>query len=219
MKPLAALTLAVAIFSQAPSPAPVAPIDVILMVDVSGSVTQGVFKRDASLITDAASALASTMARGDAARVGTFGTEIRLTPATLSDPDAIHKAASSLTDAIGGASPLWDALDAATMALSTGGVRRGIIVLTDGRSSANRISFGDLLTKLEAARVAVFVIGLESGGSAEPNPAARLSYLADVTGGAFRPVKRKDVQAAVKQAVAALRSGATVIVRRRRGKY
>jgi hypothetical protein len=99
------------------------------------------------------------------------------------------------------------------MALATAGPRRGIIVLTDGRSSANRMSFGDLLTKLEAARVAVFVIGLESGGSAEPNPAARLAYLADVTGGTFLPVKRKEAHAAVKQAMAALRSGATVTVR------
>ena len=213
MRPLAALSLAVGIISPAPPQPSVPPIDVVLMVDVSGSITQGVFKRDARLITDAASALASTMARGDAARIGTFGTEVRLTPATLSNPEAIHQAASSLTDAIGGASPLWDALDAATMALSTSRPRRGIIVLTDGRSSANRISFGDLLTRLEATRVAVFVIGLESGGAPQPNPAARLSYLADVTGGAFRPAKRKDVGVAVKEAVAALRAGATVIVR------
>jgi hypothetical protein len=249
MKPLAALWLAVAIISPPPQ-APVAPIDVVLMVDVSGSITQGVFKRDTSLVTDAASALASAIARGDAARIGTFGNEIRLAPAALSDADGIHKAASRLTAAIGGASPLWDALDTAADALSTARVasgrsegsprersgvgvpaservgefegrspsndnspRRGIIVLTDGRSSANRISFGDVLTKLEAARVAVFAIGLESGGSTEPNPAARLSYLADVTGGTFRPVKRKDVAAAVKEAVAALRAGATVTAR------
>ena len=183
------------------------------MVDVSDSITQGAFKRDAGLITDAASALAAAMVRGDAARIGTFGTEIRLTPAALSTPEAVHAAATGLTAATGGASPIWDALDASTMALSTGGPRRGIIVLTDGRSSANRISFGDLLTKLEAARVAVFAIGLESGGSAQPNPAARLSYLADVNGGAFRPVKRKEVGAAVKEAVAALRAGANVTAR------
>jgi uncharacterized protein (DUF58 family) len=185
------------------------PIDVVLMVDVSGSITQGVFKRDASLITDAASALASVLARGDAARVGTFGTEIRLTPAATSDPAAIQKAASALTDTLGGASPLWDALDASTLVLSTGGPRRGIIVLTDGRSSANRIAFGDALTKLENARVAVFAIGLESGGSPVPDPKARLAYLADVTGGTYQPAKRKDVEAAVKQAIAALRATAT----------
>ena len=87
----------------------------------------------------------------------------------------------------GPASPPWDALEASTVALTTGGPRRGIIVLTDGRGSANRTAFGDVLTKLENAR--------------------RLAYLADVTGGSYRAVKRKDVEAAVKQAAGALRSG------------
>jgi uncharacterized protein (DUF58 family) len=213
MKPLVALSIAIAIIQTAPEQPPAAPIDVVLMVDVSSSITQGVFKRDASLITDAASALASVMARGDSARVGTFGNGIRLASAAVSDPEGIQKAATALTETIGGASPLWDALGASSVALSSGGPRRGIIVLTDGRSSANRMSFGDVLTKLETARVAVFVVGLESGASPEPNPTARLSYLADVTGGAYRPVKRKDVADAVKQAVAALRAGATATAR------
>jgi Mg-chelatase subunit ChlD len=221
MKPLAALSIAIALTSAAPeqAPAPPAtpkggpPIDVVLMVDVSGSITQGVFKRDASLITDAAAALASAMAPGDTARVGTFGSEVRLNPEPLRDPEAVHTAARALTAMIGGASPLWDALDVSAVVLSTAGSRRGIIVLTDGRSSANKTSFADALTKLEHARVAVFAIGLESGGAPEPNPTARLSFLADVTGGAYRPAKRKEVEAAVTQAVAGLRAAPSATAR------
>lgn len=211
MKPLVALSIALALSSPEPAPAqpPAAPIDVVLLVDVSSSITQGVFKRDASLLTDAASALGSALKPGDAARIGTFGTEIRLSPSAVSDADAMQKAADALTDTIGGPSPLWDALDASALVLSTGGPRRAIVVLTDGRSSANRIAFADVLTKLENARVAVFAIGLESGGSPVPDPKARLAYLADVTGGTFKPAKRKEVEAAVKQAVAALRATAT----------
>jgi hypothetical protein len=218
MKPLVALSIAIAIAASQPPPAPALagaqgaphhPIDVVLMVDVSASITRGAFKSDAGLITDAASALSSVMVAGDTARLGTFGTEVRLDAAALKDPDAVHKAARALTDTIGGASPLWDALDASALVLSTAGPRRGIVVLTDGRSSANRIAFGDMLTKIESARVAVFAIGLESGGAPVPDPKARLAYLADVTGGTYQPAKRKDVEAAVKQAVAALRATAT----------
>ena len=218
----AALSFAIVLVWPVPEQAPAATgaitgasqkIDVVLMVDVSGSITQGVFKRDASLITDAAAALAAGMAPGDTARVGTFGTEVRLSPAPLIDPEAVHKAARALTGAIGGASPLWDALDASAVALSTAASRRGIIVLTDGRSSANKTSFADALTRLENARVAVFAIGLESGGAPEPNPTARLSYLADVTGGTYHAAKRKDVEAAVKQAVTALRAGVSATAR------
>jgi len=214
MKPLVALSIALALTSSQPAQAPATagtgpPVDVVLMVDVSASITRGAFKSDASLITDAASALASVMAPGDTVRIGTFGTEVRLNQATLRDPDALHKAASALTGTIGGASPLWDALDASALVLSTAGPRRAIIVLTDGRSSANRHAFGDVLTKLEHARVAVFPIGLESGGAAQPDPTARLAYLADVTGGHYVPARRKDVDAAVRQAVATLRATAT----------
>lgn len=204
MKALIALSIALAVTFTA-QPRKQTSVDVVLMVDVSASITRGAFKSDASLITDAASALSSVIEPGDTARIGTFGTEVRLNAAVLRDPDAIQKAASALTDTIGGASPLWDALDASALALSTGGRLRGIIVLTDGRSSANRIAFGEMLTRLENARVAVFVIGLESGGAPEPNPTARLSYLADVSGGAYRPAKRKDVAEGVKEAVVALR--------------
>ena len=221
MKPLAALSIAIALASAVPGQAPApstAPkggpsIDVVLMVDVSGSITQGIFKRDASLITDAAAALASAMAPGDTARVGTFGTEVRLNPETLRDPEAVHTAARALTAMLGGPSPLWDALDVSALVLSTAGSRRGIIVLTDGRSSANKTSFADALTKLEHARVAVFAIGLESGGAPEPNPTARLSFLADVTGGTYRPAKRKEVAAAVTQAVAGRRAAASATAR------
>ena len=220
MKPVVALSIAIALASSQPPPPPAGagvpqaaprPVDVVLMVDVSASITRGAFKSDASLITDVASALSSVMVPGDTARIGTFGTEVRLNAAALKDPDAVHTAARALTDTIGGASPLWDALDASTLVLSTAGPRRGIIVLTDGRSSANRIAFGDMLTKIENARIAVFTIGLESGGSPVPDPKARLAYLADVTGGAYQPAKRKEVTDAVKLAVAALRTGTPIV--------
>ena len=209
MKPLVALSFALVIAAAQTAPAPAPAIDVVLMIDVSASITRGAFKNDAGIITDAAAALSSALAPGDTARVGTFGTEVRLNAAVLKDADAINKAAGALTETIGGASPLWDALDASALVLSTGGPRRGIIVLTDGRSSANRVAFGDALTRIEHARVAVFAIALESGGAPVPDPKARLAYLADVTGGTYQAPRRKDVPVAIKQAIAALRVTAT----------
>ena len=49
------------------------------------------------------------------------------------------RAASGFAGAEGGPSPVWDALNAAAVALDDAAGRRGVIVVTDGRSTANRM--------------------------------------------------------------------------------
>lgn len=181
------------------------PVSVVLMVDVSHSVTFGVIKRDRALITDAASALAAAMQAGDIARVGTFGDEITIDPTRLREPDAVRTAAGALAERIGGRSPIWDALVAAAAALNDGPGPGGIIVLTDGRSTGNRIGFADALDQLKRARIPVFVVSLDKSDRPIPDPGARLVQLARETGGTCLFVDRPALPAAIKRSLTSLR--------------
>jgi Mg-chelatase subunit ChlD len=197
---LAAIALLV---SQAPQRA---PLDVVLMVDVSHSMTYGFIKRDRGLVPAAASALADALEPGDVARVGTFGSDITIDPAPLGDPAAIRTAAAALGERIGGPSPLWDALDAAARALAASDGRRAIVVVTDGRTSGNRLGFEDTRAALARAGVPVFVVSLDKSDRALPDPGARLERIAAATGGTCVFVERGALPGAIKRAVGTLRA-------------
>ena len=181
------------------------PANVVLIVDVSHSVTYGIVKRDRTLVVDAASALAAAMQAGDTARVGTFGDEITIEPAPLKDADAVRAAGARLAERIGGRSPIWDALVAAAGTLEGAGAPRGIIVLTDGRSTGNRIGFADAVDRLKRARIPVFVVSLDKSDRPIPDPGARLEQLAAATGGTCLFVDRPALSAAIKRSVSSLR--------------
>jgi len=181
------------------------PANVVLIVDVSHSVTYGIVKRDRTLVVDAASALAAAMQAGDTARVGTFGDEITIEPAPLKDADAVRAAGARLAERIGGRSPIWDALVAAAGTLEGAGAPRGIIVLTDGRSTGNRIGFADAVDQLKRAGIPVFVVSLDKSDRPIPDPGARLEQLAAATGGTCLFVDRPALSAAIKRSVSSLR--------------
>ena len=191
------------------------PANVVLIVDVSHSVTYGIVKRDRTLVVDAAAALAAAMQTGDTARVGTFGDEITIEPASLKDADAVRAAGARLAERIGGRSPIWDALVAAAGTLEGAAAPRGIIVLTDGRSTGNRIGFADAVDQLKRARIPVFVVSLDKSDRPIPDPGARLEQLAAATGGTCLFVDRPALPAAIKRSVGSLRAiSATVPPRR-----
>jgi len=184
-----------------------APVDVVLIVDVSHSMTYGLVKRDRALVHDAGGALAAAMAPGDTARVGTFGDGVVLNPTRLSDPAAVRGAADALSENVGGGSPLWDALVTAAQALDDGHGRRGIVVVTDGRTTANRTGFADALARLEHAGVPVHVVAFDKSDRVIPDPGERLVRIAKATGGTIVFVERPVIASAVTRAVSALRAG------------
>ena len=182
------------------------PANVVLIVDVSHSVTYGIVKRDRTLVLDAASALAAAMQAGDTARVGTFGDEITIEPTPLKDADAVRAAGARLAERIGGRSPIWDALVAAAETLEGAEAPRGIIVLTDGRSTGNRIGFADAVDQLKRARIPIFVVSLDKSDRPIPDPGARLEQLAAATGGTCLFVDRPALPAAITRSVSSLRA-------------
>lgn len=184
-----------------------AGLDLVLMLDVSQSVSHpGFIKTDRTLPADGAAAIASVIEPVDRVRLGVFGATIELTPEPLSGAALAQAAAGfGAGDAVGGPSPVWDALDRAVTALAGSTLRRGIIIVTDGRSTANRIGFVDVLQRLERDRLPVFVVMLDLKRSPTPDPGIRMRQLAERTGGSVIVVKREGAWAGIKRAVTLLR--------------
>jgi hypothetical protein len=92
-----------------------------------------------------------------------------------------------------GASPAWDAVDAATAALESQDLRRAIVLVTDGRSTGNVRSLDEAILDAVIASVSVSVVGEEqpqvirSAGVtiASVYPDRFLRVMADRTGGAY----------------------------------
>jgi uncharacterized protein with von Willebrand factor type A (vWA) domain len=180
-----------------------AGLDLVLMLDVSQSVSHpGFIKTDRTLPADGAAAIAAAIEPIDRVRLGVFGAAIAITPEPLSGAALAQAAAAfGAGDAVGGPSPVWDALDRAATALEGSTGRRAIIVVTDGRSTANRIGFSDILQRLERDRLPVFVVMLDLKRSPTPDPGVRMRELADRTGGSVIVVKREGAWAGIKRAV------------------
>lgn len=190
---------------------PQSPIDVALLIDVSDTMTLGPHQQDVTLVTEAADDLALRLVEGDAARIGTFGGQIAISPA-VADPAALRLTASRLKNRLGGSSPIWDAVAEAVQTIQDGSRRRGIIVVTDGRATGNRLGFADLLAILRDAPVPIFIVCIDPWLERQtkptrpnPDPGVRLKQLAQITGGTCVFVKRKELAAAVVRAVNDLR--------------
>ena len=198
----AVLSVALLLLHAPPQPQ---PVDVALIVDVSHSMTFGVIKRDRALVREAAEALAAAASPGDTARLGTFGDEIAIESTPLRDAGAIRAAGEKAADRIGGRSPVWDAVVAAAAAFEGAGTRRGIVVITDGRSTGNRIGFKEALAQVQRTGIPVFVISLDKSDRPIPDPGARLEELASATGGSCLFVERRALPGAIRRAVSTLR--------------
>jgi hypothetical protein len=182
-------------------------LEIALVVDVSHSATHpGFFKRDHALVPDAITAAANALLPSDRLRIGTFGTAIVFAPDALSASDAIARPPQ--IPELGGPSPIWDALDAAVTALQRTSARGAIVVITDGRSTGNRLGFADVVARLQQTRLPVLVVALDFDRPSPPDPTFNLRRLAEDTRGSFALVKRGAMPGAVRRAIDAFRRSA-----------
>jgi uncharacterized protein with von Willebrand factor type A (vWA) domain len=200
---------------QAPPP----PLRIVLLVDTSDSMTSHLpFRRgDATLLTDAAAALSAALRPDESVSVASFGPTINVSPAALQRDDIVP-AATALSDHTGGASPLWDALDALITALDGEGGRHAVVVVTDGRTTGNTLSFAAVLARLRQARVRVFFICAERPKQASvADPSVRLREIATATGGRYYAIrnysglarpKPHEIGVAIRRALEAARTNA-----------
>ncbi len=107
----------------------IVPITVTMMLDMSGSQEAGV-----EWMRDAAYAFVDELLPADRARLGTFGTEIAISPRLTGDKAYLRRV---LAEEIwpGGTTPLWDAMDEAMSSLAGESGRRVILAVTDGFDS------------------------------------------------------------------------------------
>ena len=151
------------------------PIDVTLLLDVSGSVEAGVLDGLKRAVDDTSKALSAR----DRVRLMTFSHEVRqLFPYRPGGAPANLKMLTA-----GGATSLYDALAAAMIQARPAGTRQMILVFTDGADSR---SFMDApaLQQLGGVsdEVVYFAIGIRRGGADVPHK-SQLTDIAAATGG------------------------------------
>lgn len=177
------------------------PIRLIVMLDVSGSMDGNL-----PLLRAAADQLITRLQPNDAARIGTFGSDIAISPSFTRDARELR---SALPAAISPSAPtpLWRALDEAMNAFGdTGDIRRVVLVLSDGRDSGPisfRTRYVSQMEVIDRARnedVMIYGIGLRGrrgamgGGSLSDMmsadlPDAGLSRVAEESGGGYTEIK------------------------------
>ena len=139
------------------------PIRLIVMLDVSGSMDGNL-----PLLRAAADQLFTRLQPRDAARLGTFGHDITISPSFTRDADELRR---SLPAAIApdAPTPLWRAIDEAMKAFGdTGDDRRVVLVLSDGHDSGvifrqRFVSQVEVIDRARDEEVMIYAIGMRSG--------------------------------------------------------
>jgi hypothetical protein len=134
---------------------------------------------------------------GDRWQVGRISRGATASATFLAEPGAIRESIRSTLDVPAvdrfGPSPVWDTVDAGITALESTTGKRGMIVVTDGRATGNRLGVRETIRHAMAAGVPVNVIsearddsmGLGDRRVLLVRPELALQLLTDQTGGSF----------------------------------
>jgi Ca-activated chloride channel family protein len=161
------------------------PLAAVMLLDMSVSMVTSVLR-----VRDAARAFVEAVRPGDRVRIGTFGTEIAISPQPTDRGDTLRRV---LQEELwpGGGTPLWNALHEAMTVQEAETGRRVVLVLTDGVNSTNLPDRPGTPEAVEQKAISddfmLYAIGLE-GSPIE----GRLVRLVNQTGGAHFEVKRNE---------------------------
>lgn len=150
----------VTVFSNEPQ-----PITLALMLDVSDSMKERFARVRASSL-----ALVEALQEGDRASIGSYGTEVAISPHLTGDKQVLSRV---LHEELwpGGGTPLWRAMGVAMHRLAAEPGRRVVLLLTDGRDTSSRDfpapnSAGAIGRMAEEEGVMVYAIGMGEGALA-----------------------------------------------------
>jgi Ca-activated chloride channel family protein len=136
--------------------APPVPLTLVLILDVTASM--GIYTDSDEIVT----AFADALAAGDRARVAGLAGRIQLAPRFANTPRDLTSDARTVLrfkrEEKSGPSPIWDAIDAATKALEPEPGRRGLIVVTDGRATGNKVGAQAAVERAMLAGITVHVL-------------------------------------------------------------
>jgi len=199
-----------------------APFNLVLVLDLSGSIQD---KLD--VVKSAAMQFIDVTGPQDKVAVVTFSNEVRVISQLTANRDLLRKRIKSIEKPDGGTAfyeAMWFAL--MDTLRGTQGQRNAVVVMTDGVDSSldryatyeSRVSFNQLVRKLEEADVIAFPVYLDTEfeevfkrgrNTSEAYAVARaqLEKLAEVTGGRMYQAEQvSDLSGVYKQVAAALRT-------------
>ena len=156
------------------------PITAALMLDMSASMDDRLVR-----VRDAASRLVDAIGPLDRLRIGSFGSEVSLSPWLTGDKQVL---ARILREELwpGGSTPLWNAIGAGMKSLSGEPGRRTIVVVTDGVDTTGGTQTS-VATRATNELYMIYGVGMEGKGL---SPA--LVHLIAQTGGGYFSLTRND---------------------------
>jgi Ca-activated chloride channel family protein len=172
----------------------VTPINVVVMIDTSGSMTLAL-----DLVKQAAEEFLIRLLPEDKAKVGAFNDKIQVKPETglpfTNNRDQLIRSLQDLD--FGYPTRLYDAVDYSISELKIVDGRKVVLVFTDGADTASRFGSGDVTERSRTEEVMVYSVGMEneymSGNQrVRTSPDRGLRRLSDETGGGFFMLKKKD---------------------------
>jgi hypothetical protein len=176
---------------QGGAPAAPAGLTVVLLIDVTSSMTRTPVAFD-SRYAQVYNAFLQGLAPGDRAGVGLIADKVTFTELT-SDQRALSASVRALfrvpDSARLGPSPVWDAIDEAVVRVAEPNRKGAIVLFSDAKSAGNRKGLDEVVEHARRRRVIVSSV-VEGPGSmllARANvaldPADAMQKLADATGG------------------------------------
>jgi VWFA-related protein len=174
-----------------------APLDLVLAIDVSGSM-----ERALDQVKVAVKQLLSKLRPGDAATVVGFNDTMFLA-AEREKNQAARERAVDLLSAWGGTA-LYDATVRAIDLVSHEWGRKGLVIFSDGDDRNSLMTREAATARVQASDAMVYTIGF-GGGASVPSLKIKLEQFARATGGrAFFPLRAQDLDAVFDQIVAEL---------------
>jgi Ca-activated chloride channel homolog len=138
------------------------PITVAVMLDMSGSMLGGFLR-----VRESTLRFVEALLPWDRATIGSFGSEIAVSPLLTGDKDILRRVAREELWP-NGPTPLWNAIDAGMSALEDETGRRVVLVLTDGQDTGglpgHRAGRRQVSRRARDHGFMIYAIGLEGAG-------------------------------------------------------
>ena len=174
-----------------------APLDLVLAIDVSGSM-----ERSLDQVKAAVKQLLSKLRNGDAATLVGFNDTLFLATEREKDQKARERAVDLLSS--WGGTALYDATVRAVDLVSREWGRKGIVIFSDGDDRSSLTTREKATARVQASDAMLYTVGFGSGATV-PELHTRLENYAKATGGrAFFPQRTQELDGAFDQIVAEL---------------
>jgi VWFA-related protein len=174
-----------------------APLDLVLAIDVSGSM-----ERALDQVKSAVKQLLSKLRPGDTATVVGFNDTMFLAAEREKNQAARERAVDLLSS--WGGTALYDATVRAIDLVSHEWGRKGLVIFSDGDDRNSLMTREAATARVQASDAMVYTIGF-GGGASVPSLKVKLEQFARATGGrAFFPLRAQDLDAVFDQIVAEL---------------